>query len=849
MTPLPLLSDSDLLNILALSQNATAIYTTEDLIIQSANDAMLMFWSKGRNVIGLRLEDAVPPLKDNPLLQLLKNVWRTGVDYDAKDVPADIRVNGELQTTYFDLKYRAIKNSSGEIYCILHTARNVSDLVHKRAEVKALQLKTQQLNEELTAFNEELSTMNEELSVMNEELTSANEEQQLANDALVIADQKAKLLINDAPIAIGTLLGKRLIIESANTELLNLWKQDGDIIGKPIADILPERTKGALIEILEDVFETGNVFYGDEIKSHQKTFDGTTDVYFNFIYHPIKDENGQTVSIMVVASEVTEQIEARKAIEHSEYRLNQMITTSPVGMTILRGTELIIENANKPMLELWMRGRDIIGKQLYEVFPERLNTRFPALLNDVFLTGKSFAMAEVPVTMTSGDGVEKEIFVSFSYSPLFDANGKVESIVATVIVVTEAVLARKKIEESTRLQQTLNEELAATNEEYEATNEQLVMANEEFTVLNEELNATNEELQIINEEVIKARNTLDLAIDAAGIIIWTAQLGTGELTISENGNGLFEIGGAVNITLQDFLSRIADGHRAVVTAAIDNAIKTKTRLDLEFQIKATSLQRLRWFKFNAIPYYNLDGLPSQITGTMLDITEQKQDDQRKNDFIAMVSHELKTPLTSLKAYVQMLAAKAHKIEDRFSANALDKANSQVNKMTGLINGFLNLSRLESGKISLNKQPFLLDALVKEILDETVVTTATHHLVFEPTCEVTVSADRDKIGSVISNFISNGIKYSQKGTLITIGCDIVNGAAQISVKDAGIGINQADLNRLFERFYRVEGKQTETISGFGIGLYLSSEIIQRHEGKIWVESEANKGSVFYFTLPL
>lgn len=543
--PLPLLSDSELVNILALSQNATAIYTSEDLIIQSANDAMLLFWNKGRDVIGEKLGEAVPELKDNPLLELLKNVWRNGIDYDAANIKTNIRVNGELQATYFDLNYKAITKPGGEVYCILHTARDVTDRVQKQEEVKALQQHTQNLNENLAGFNEELS---------------------------------------------------------------------------------------------------------------------------------------------------------------------------------------------------------------------------------------------------------------------------------------------------------------ATNEELAATNEELATTNEEYVVLNEEINATNEELHLINEELIKARNTLGLASDAAGLITWTAQLGTTDFIISGNGASLFEAD-KQRFTLASFLNRVADEHRDIVKNSINQSIKDKCRLDLEIQIKATEQLKLRWFKLNAIPYFDEDGLPSHLTGTMLDVTEQKEDDQRKSDFIAMVSHELKTPLTSLKAYVQMLAGRASKAGDRFSESALDKADAQVNKMTGLINGFLNISRLESGKINLDNQSFELEKLVKEIVEEGELTISSHRLIFNPTCKVTVTADRDKIGSVITNFISNAVKYSPNGTSITVECDIVSNTARVSVQDAGMGISQADIKKLFERYYRVKGKQTETISGFGIGLYLSAEIINRHGGKIWVESEADKGSIFYFSLPV
>jgi signal transduction histidine kinase len=232
----------------------------------------------------------------------------------------------------------------------------------------------------------------------------------------------------------------------------------------------------------------------------------------------------------------------------------------------------------------------------------------------------------------------------------------------------------------------------------------------------------------------------------------------------------------------------------------------------------------------------------------MDVTEQKKDEQRKNDFIGMVSHELKTPLTSLKGYAQILHAKAKKNEDTFATNALSKVTDQVTKMTSMINGFLNLSRLESGKIHLNKTIFDMEELVREHTEEAQLITTTHEIIFKPCDPVPVFADRDKVGSVISNMISNAIKYSPHGKQVEICCNVIGNTVQISVKDQGIGISEEDVPRLFDRFYRVESNETELISGFGIGLYLSAEIVQHHHGKIWVESKVGRGSTFFFSLP-
>ena len=161
----------------------------------------------------------------------------------------------------------------------------------------------------------------------------------------------------------------------------------------------------------------------------------------------------------------------------------------------------------------------------------------------------------------------------------------------------------------------------------------------------------------------------------------------------------------------------------------------------------------------------------------------------------------------------------------------------------MINSFLNVSRLESGKIHLDKKEFDLNKLLNDVVDETRLINPSHNITLMQSEPVLVFADKDKIDHVVSNLLSNAIKYSPRGTEITVRCKLVKGLVQVSVEDKGIGIKPHDVERLFERYYRVESNDLKHISGFGIGLYLSSEIIQRHDGKIWVESEFDKGSTF------
>ncbi|WP_428331381.1 PAS domain S-box protein [Mucilaginibacter sp.] len=230
-----------------------------------------------------------------------------------------------------------------------------------------------------------------------------------------------------------------------------------------------------------------------------------------------------------------------------------------------------------------------------------------------------------------------------------------------------------------------------------------------------------------------------------------------------------------------------------------------------------------------------------------DITEKKQEDIRKNDFIAMVSHELKTPLTSMKSYVQVLLAKAKKDGDPFTITALTRADVQAQKMTTMIHDFLSLARLEDGKIALNKERFDLHPLIKETAHDAQYLSSNHHVQLKDCEDINIYADRDKIGQVLMNLLSNAIKYSPKGGNIIIGCEKMAGKVKVYISDEGVGISEFDKKRLFERFFRSKNEKIRTVSGFGIGLFLVSEILRYHDSKIEVESQENKGSTFYFIL--
>lgn len=222
---------------------------------------------------------------------------------------------------------------------------------------------------------------------------------------------------------------------------------------------------------------------------------------------------------------------------------------------------------------------------------------------------------------------------------------------------------------------------------------------------------------------------------------------------------------------------------------------------------------------------------------------------RKDDFLSIASHELKTPVTSLKAYTQLLQMNAKTNLENQKDAMLSKMDMQIDKLTMLITDLLDTSKMQNGKLIYNKHFFQLDDLVKEVVEEIQATSATHTIVIEKNNSLRLCADRERIGQVLSNLLSNAVKYSSNSKKIIVNLDDKNGMAICSVQDFGNGIIKEQQDKIFERFYRVTGKNMHTFPGLGLGLYIAKEIVERHDGKIWFESEEGKGSIFYFSLPV
>ncbi len=220
----------------------------------------------------------------------------------------------------------------------------------------------------------------------------------------------------------------------------------------------------------------------------------------------------------------------------------------------------------------------------------------------------------------------------------------------------------------------------------------------------------------------------------------------------------------------------------------------------------------------------------------------------RDDFISIASHELRTPVTSLKLYVQVLQKQLVRLGEESLAHSLTKMDAQLNKLTLLIKDLLNVSRIELGRLDFQEDLFDLNEIVKETVEQVQPTTSKHRLRIEGKIDQPVRGDKDRIGQVLTNLLTNAIKYSPHADMIIVRVTAAQDDAVVSVQDFGIGIEKEHLHHIFDRFYRVSDPEEKTYPGLGIGLYIAHEIIKRHGGALAVESEKGQGSVFSFTLP-
>lgn len=226
-----------------------------------------------------------------------------------------------------------------------------------------------------------------------------------------------------------------------------------------------------------------------------------------------------------------------------------------------------------------------------------------------------------------------------------------------------------------------------------------------------------------------------------------------------------------------------------------------------------------------------------------------EQEARRNEFTSMVVHELKTPLSSLKGYSQLLGRRCERAQDEQGMQLAARMDQQVNRLTGLVDDLLDINRIEGGKLQLRASAFAFDALVEEVVTDIQLITEQQTIAREGLTHTTVWGDRERIGQVLTNLLTNAIKYAPAAETILVKLTSDAHTVTTCVQDYGPGIPKELQERVFEPFYQIEGPSHRSPSGLGLGLAIVADLVERHRGRIWVESEEGQGATFCFTLPI
>jgi PAS domain S-box-containing protein len=622
-------------------------------------------------------------------------------------------------------------------------------------------------------------------------------------------------LVDALPIGAAIFTGPEHTIKAANAEMLTIWSKDSSVLGKHLHEAIPELKDQSFFALLTNIYERGLPFHDPHGKASLMVNGKLQSVYFDYWLKPIKDKEGKVIGVMNTAVNTSNEVrEQQKAQQNAEKLQAKNVELGISNAALQTAVEQL--SAAREAAQLGLFDWDLVNqtyewdarfKQMFglgaENNPDHYYVMVSRLHEDDRERVKKAVLDARKKELTGGKYDIEYRIVGAGDVPvrwaralgrvIFNEQGTPVRFIGTLMDITDQVLIRQQLQAS--------------------------------------------------------EERLRLAIESADLGTWFIDTKTREITPSPRLKQMFGFNADEEMPLGTAIDQIVEEYREGVVEAINAAIEKGESYDIQYPVTGIRDGKLRWVRATGKLYPAQNNQDSIFSGTIADITDQKQNEQRKNDFISMVSHELKTPLTSTIGFVQVSKKKAADNGDKLIAGMLERAGRQLGKMTTLINGFLNVARLEGGQIPIEKKRFDMAVLLKEIEEGILQEGASHHLVFEPVEETWVNVDQDKIEQVINNFIGNAVKYSRLHSTIQIACIRKGDYAYVSVKDEGIGIRQQDHEKLFDRFYRVEGEETGAIAGIGIGLYICKEIIERHQGQIGVESKLGEGSTFWFTLPV
>jgi len=563
-----------------------------------------------------------------------------------------------------------------------------------------------------------------------------------------------------------------------------------EMLGNTPALLYPEREQQLFLSDIEHILQ-GQDYHG--------TWEGRrkdeTAIWIDVKTTVLRNTKGQAIGFIGTAKDITE----RKRAEEASRWLAAIVESSDDAI-IGKTREGIITSWNRAAERMYgYRAAEAVGQPITLLFPPDRQDEFISIMEQIT---RGERIDHFETTRVRKDGAY--LLVSVTVSPIHDSTGQVIGASAIARDITE----RKRLE----------------------------------------------------AEIRQAKQQLDLVFQniADGI---TVQERTGRL-IYANDTGAQLAGFASAQAMLAFDMETLRAHLVEQIEMMDEfgqpvtfsdlpsakALQGQSRAEMLVHYRLRHTGRSSWSVVKASPIVDEAGQVQLVVNIFSDVTARVELEQRKDEFLGMASHELKTPITSLKGYTQLLKMRIGKQGAAESVAMLDRMEKQLDRLTHLITDLLDVSKIQAGQIDFAREPIDIDAFVHTIAEAMQFISPTHAITVQGASHARIMGDRDRLEQVFINLISNAVKYSPETSRVDIFITASDGTVTVSVRDYGIGIPQEHQQKIFERFYRVSSGNGKTFPGLGMGLYISSAIVNLLGGRLWVESAEGGGTTFFISLP-